>query len=129
MKKVSCDINKIMHHSSGKYWLINRKCYLKALTKPQDIMPPKPAIDSRTSGTNCASNSYETNWTLSWQANNFGIPHFHNNEAYHSQRPYETPVSPHVYVGKQPPNLTPFDFNQSVAELFRCQTKLTHSTQ
>ena len=66
---------------------------------------------------------------LSWQTNNFGIPQHPNNEAYHLQRLYETPVSPHAYVGQQPSNLTPLDFNQSVVELFRCQTKLTHSIQ
>ena len=32
-------------------------------------------------------------------------------------------------VNQQPSNQTPFDFNQSVVELFRCQTKVTHSTQ
>ena len=45
------------------------------------------------------------------------------------QRHYETPVSPHAYVGQQPPNTTLFDFNQSVDKLFQYQTKLTHSTQ
>ena len=104
----------------------------RLLTKPQDVTLPNPAIDSRTFGTNHASNSsYETNWTSSWQTNNFG--RYHNNEAYHSQRPYETPVSPHAcrlaVCRLQPPNPTPFDFNQSVVELFRCQTELTHSTQ
>ena len=56
-------------------------------------MAPNPAIESRTFGTNNASDSsYETNWTMSWQTNNFGIPQHCNSEAYHSQRPYETPV-------------------------------------
>ena len=54
---------------------------------------------------------------------------YHSNGAYHSQRPYEAPTSPHAYVNQQPPNPTPFDFNQSIVELFRHQTKLTHNTQ
>ena len=36
---------------------------------------------------------------------------------------------PNAYIGQQAPNLTPFDFNQSVVELFRHQNELTHSTQ
>ena len=47
---------------------------------------------------------------------------------YYPQRPYETPTSPQAYVNQQPPNQTSFDFGQSVVELFRYQTKLTHST-
>ena len=66
---------------------------------------------------------------MSWQTNNFGIPQHPDNEAYHLQRPYETPVSPYAYVGQQQPNPTQFDFNKLVVKLFRCQTKLTHSTQ
>ena len=93
-------------------------------------MPPNPAIDPITFGTNCSSNSsYETNSTSSCQTNSFGIPQHQNNEAYHSQSPYETPVSPYAYVGQQPPNPTPFDFNQSVVKLFRHETELPHSTQ
>ena len=55
---------------------------------------------------------------MSWQTNNFGIPQHPNNDAYHLQRPHEIPVSPHAYVGQHQPNPTPFDFNQSVVELF-----------
>ena len=39
------------------------------------------------------------------------------------------PLSAHAYVAQESPNLTLFDFNQFVVELFRCQTELTHSTQ
>ena len=99
------------------------------LTKPQDITPPNPAIESRTFGTHCTlDSSFETNWTFSRQTYNFGISQHHNSKAYHSQRLYETPVSLHAYVSQQPPYLTPFDFNQSVVKLFRHQTELTHST-
>ena len=38
-------------------------------------------------------------------------------------------MSPNAYVGQQPPNLNPFDFNQSVVEFFQFQTELMHSTQ
>ena len=48
---------------------------------------------------------------------------YHNNEAHHSQKPYETPVSPHAYVGQHPPNPILFYFNQSVVKLIRYQTK------
>ena len=89
-------------------------------------MPPCPTVDSRTFKTNHTStSSYETNWTSSWPTNNYGIPQQSKNDAYHSQRLYVTPTSPHAYVNQQPPNPTPFDFNQSVVELFRCQTELT----
>ena len=57
------------------------------------------------------------------------MPHHSNNDAYHSERLYETPTSPHVYINQQSSNQTPFDFSQLVVELFRCQTELTHSTQ
>ena len=57
------------------------------------------------------------------------MPQQSHNDAYHSKRPYETPTSPHDYVNQQPPKQTPLNFNQLVVELFRCQTKLTHSTQ
>ena len=33
-------------------------------------------------------------------------------------------MSPHTNVSQQQPNLNPFDFNQSVVELFQCQTEL-----
>ena len=75
--KMSDDINKITQacttaqENTGK---LIQNAILQALTKLQDIMPPNPAIDSRTFGMNCASNSsYKTNWTGSWQTNNFGI--------------------------------------------------------
>ena len=72
----------------------------QALTKPQDITPSNPARDPRTFGANCeSSSSYNINWTTSWQANKFGIPQHPNSDAYHLQRPFETPVSPHAYVG------------------------------
>ena len=86
---------------------------------------PNTATDCRMFGANCESNSsYNVNWTKSWQTDNFGILQHPNNEVYHSQRPYETPVSSHAYVGQQPPNLTPFDFNQSVVKLFQHQSQI-----
>ena len=70
MDKVSTEITKIMQacntaqENTGK---LIENAISQALTKPQNIMPPDPTIDSRTFGKNCASNSYETNWTLSWK--------------------------------------------------------------
>ena len=88
---------------------------LHSLTQP---------IDSRTFGTNCASNSScKTKWASSWQTSNFCILQDPNNDAYHSQRPYEAPISTHTYVNQQPPSPMTFDFNQSIVELFRHQTK------
>ena len=57
------------------------------------------------------------------------MPQQSNNDAYHLHRLYEKPTSPHAYVNQQHSNQTSFDFNQFVVELFRCQTKLSHSTQ
>ena len=94
----------------------------QALTKPQDFVPSTPTIDSRIFQTNCASNSsYEKNLISSQQTNNFCISQHSNNGAYHSQRSYKTPVSSHAYVNQHPPNPAPFNFNQSVVKLFRCQ--------
>ena len=75
-------------------------------------MPPNLAIDSRTCG-KTMHQILPTKQTgqIILQTNNFGMPQHSYNDAYHSQRPYETPVSPHVYVNQQPPNLTPFNFN------------------
>ena len=76
----------------------------EALTKPQDVIPPYLARDSRTFEANQDSNSsYNTNWMTFWQTNNFDIPQHANNEAYHLQKPCETPVPPHACVGQQPP--------------------------
>ena len=57
------------------------------------------------------------------------MPQQSNNDAYYSQRPYDTPTSPHAYVNHQSPNQIPFNLNQLVVEWFRCQTKLTLSAQ
>ena len=131
MDKVSGDIINITQaytaaqENTGK---LIKNAISQALTKQQDVMPPNPATDSRTFRTYHASNSsYETNWTSSWQTNNCGIPQHSTNKTYHSQRPYETPVSPHAYVNQQPPIPTPFDLYQSVVELFCCQNKLMHN--
>ena len=70
----------------------------QALTKPQDVTPSKPPIDSETFETNHASNSScETNWTSTWPTNNFCKPQQSNNDMYLIQR-HETPTSPHAYV-------------------------------
>ena len=119
-----------MHHSSQKYWQVNRNAIPQDLTKPKDVTSPHPTMDSRLFGTNCVSNSsYESNETLAWLTNDFGMPQQFNNDVYHSQKHYGTPTSPHTDVNQQPPSQNPFDFNQSVVELFRCQTKLIHSSQ
>ena len=86
-EKVSGDITKMMQaytaaqENTGK---LIENAMSWALTKLQKVTPPNPTIDSGTFGTNHASNSsYETNWTFSWQ-NNFGMPQYSNNDAYHS---------------------------------------------
>ena len=76
----------------------------QAPTKTQDVTTPNPTIDSRIFRANVTSNSsYETNWTLSWPTNNFGIPQQSNIDLCHSQRPYETPTFPRAYANQQPP--------------------------
>ena len=129
--KESGDITKIMQactvaqENTGK---LIENAISQTLTKSQGVTPPNPTTDSRAFGTNHASNSsYETNWTLSLQTNIFGITQQSNNNAYHSQRPYETPTSPHAYVNQQPPNPIPFDINQSVVKLFKHQTELIYT--
>ena len=125
MDKVSNDITKSQTYTAAQEntGKLIENMISQALIKPQDVTPPNPTIDLRTFRTNHISNSsFETNWT-------FGMPQQSNNDVYHSQRPYETPTFPHVFVNQQPSNQTPFDFNQSVVELFRCQTKLTLNTQ
>ena len=44
-------------------------------------------------------------------------------------RPYEAHTPPQSYTNQQDPNQTTIDFSQSVIKLFRCQTKLTHSSE
>ena len=133
MDKVSGDITKITQawtaaqENTGK---LIENIISQALTKPKDVTPPNPTIDSKMFGTNCTSNSsYETKWALSSPTTNFTMPQQSNKDMYHPQRPYETPTSPHAYVNQQSPNQTPFNFNQSIVELFRCQTEVLHSTQ
>ena len=116
-----------MHHSSGKYWQI-KNAISQALTKPQEVTPPNPTIDSRTFGTNHTPNcSCEINRISSWSTNDYGMPPQSNN--YHSQTPYETPTSSNAYIIQQLLNQIPFDYNQPLVKLLRCQSKLTHSTQ
>ena len=58
------------------------------------------------------------------EASNTGIPKQSNNEACIIYRDLmKVPTSPHAYVNQQPPNPTPFNFNESIVELFRCQTR------
>ena len=110
MDKVSSDITNITQacttaqENTGK---LIEYVISQALTKPQDITPPNPTLASRSNQT--SNSSYETNWTSCWPTTNFGMPQQLNNDTYHSQRPYETPKSPHAYVNQQPPtkpNLT-----------------------
>ena len=131
--KVSSDITKIMQactaaqENTGK---LIENAISEALMKPLDVIPPNLTIDSRALSVKHPSNfSYEINWTLSLPTTNFDMPQQSNNDMYYPQRPYETPTSPHAYVNQQPPNQTPFDFNQSIVELLRHHTELTHSTQ
>ena len=64
----------------------------QALSKPQDITPPSPTLDSRSSWT--SDSSYEANWTLSRPTTNYNMPQQSDNNTYHLQRPYETHTSP-----------------------------------
>ena len=104
MDKVSGDITKITQvctatqENTGK---LIENVISQALTKPQDITPTNPTIDSRSNW--MSNSSYMTNWTLSWPTTTFGMPQQSNNDMYHLQRPYETPKSLHVYVNQQPP--------------------------
>ena len=108
MHKVSSDINKITQACTAAQEntaKLIENAILQALTKPQDIIPHYPARDCRTFGANQDSYfPYDTNWTVSWQTNNFGMQQHPSNVAYLLQRPYEAPVSPDTHVDKQPPN-------------------------
>ena len=50
-------------------------------------------------------------------------------DTHQTHRPYKAHTLPQTYTNQQHPSQTPFDFNQSVLELFRHQTEVTHSTQ
>ena len=76
--KMYCDITKTTQayttpqENTGK---LIENTISQALTKPQDVTPPNPTVDSRMFRTNCTSNSsYETNWTSPWPTTNFGMP-------------------------------------------------------
>ena len=120
---MSSDITKIMQEfttAQENTGNLTKNAISQALTRPQEVIPPNPTIESRTFETNFTlSSSNETNWTFSWQTNNFCLPQHSNNDIYHSHIPFERPMSPHDYVNQQPPNPTPFDFNQSIVKLFR----------
>ena len=86
--KLSGDINKVTQActtakvNAGK---LIENAMLQVLTKPEDIL-------------------LMTQTRL--QPAKQTILAYHNNDAYHLQRPCETSVSPYAYVGQQPPNLT-----------------------
>ena len=56
----------------------------QAVTKPEDITPPNPTLDSRSSQT--SNSSYE-------RTTNFNMPLQSHIDMYHLQRPYETHIS------------------------------------
>ena len=76
-----------------------------------------------------SNSSDDVSFTASWQTDNFGGAQHLNGEAYGLHIPQETCTSPHTYVSQQGQNPVLFNFNQSVVELFECQTELTHNTQ
>ena len=104
MDKVSHDITKITQacttaqENTGK---LIENVISQAFTKPQDITPPNPTVDSRSNQT--SNSSCETNWTSSWPTTNYGMSQQSNNDTYHLWRPFETPTSPHAHVNQQPP--------------------------
>ena len=131
--KVSGDITKLTRActaAQGNTSKLIENAILQALTKPKDVTPPNPTIDSRPFSKTCISNFYnETNCTSSSQTNNFSIPQqslvrcvIHRDLMKHLH-------TCHAYVNQQPPNSNSFHINQFVVELFRCQTKVTYSNQ
>ena len=133
MEKVSSDINKISQACTAaqvKTGKLIENSIAQGLTRPQNIMPPNPAIDCRTFGQKpCIKFFLQNNLDCILAKKQYWHTTTPTNEANHLQGPYEIPVSPYTYVGQQPPNPTPFNFNQSVVKLFRNQTELIHSTQ
>ena len=62
-------------------------------------MEANPPRDSGTFRSNKETNSsYDVNLTVSWQADNFGVPEYLNGETYHLQVPQEILMPPHAYV-------------------------------
>ena len=49
-------------------------------------------------------------------------------DTHQTQRPYKAHTPQQTYTNQQHPSQTPFDFNQSVVELFRHQIELIHNT-
>ena len=102
----------------------------QTVTKAQDVTPPSVTTDSRTLELMIQQTTHMKQiGPLPGQQLPLLCHYSWNMTQIQTQRPYETDTSLHVYANQQLPDQTFFDFNQSIVELFRHQTELTHSTQ
>ena len=117
--KVSSNITKIIQayntaqENTGK---LIENAIPKALTKAQSTTTPSISTDTTNFGTYYAN----PNHIMSQQ------PQINTHQI---QRPYKEHTPTQTYIKQQHPKQTPFNLNQSVIKLCRCQNELTHSIQ
>ena len=132
--KVSGDLNKITWacttawENTGK---LMENAISQILTRTQGSTPTE-ASPPRESWTLDQSEYQTLHMMQTWQFPGKQIILVYHNTLMRKHITYKYcrrhPCAP-CYVSQQQPNLTPFDFNKFVVELFQCQMKLTHSTQ
>ena len=130
--KVSSDITKITQVYNTAQEITSKlieNTISQVLTKAQNTTTPSTSVDPRNLGVNYANASCETNWTSVWPTFNLAMSQQPEIDTHQTHRPYKVHTPPQTCTNQQYSNQTPFDFNQSVVELFRHQTELTYSTQ
>ena len=73
--------------------------------------------------------SQETSWTSAWPTHNYNMSQLSEINTHQVYRPYNDHTPPQTHTNQLYPNQACLDLNQSVIELFRCQTKLTQNMQ
>ena len=129
---MSSDITKISqayNTSQEKTGKLKENAISQALTKAQNINTQANPIDTINFETNCARPHHETSLTSTWPTYNYNMPQQPEINIHQVYRPYEDHTPPQTHTNQLCPYQNSLDLNQSVVELFRHQTELTHSTQ
>ena len=132
--KASGDITKITqayNTSQEKTGKLIENATSQALTKAHSITTPTTPIDSRNFGTNYTNPpKKQVGYHLGWHIT---ITCYSNQKLIHIKFTDLTKITYFLiqttHTNVQYPNHISLDLNQSVVELFRHQTELTHSTQ
>ena len=96
------------------------------LTKVENTTTSSTPVDPGNFRVNYTNSSCETNWTTAWLTFNIAMSQQPEIDTSNSQASQSTYTPTNLYKPKTPQS-DPFQL-QSFIKLFRCQTKLTHST-